>query len=277
MRLLYPVLLFVAFLVKPMHADELPVGQIGLAPSMFTGLRLDGKPVNESIRLFNFKEEPVTVKVSVHNWTTDKDNKVKIIPPDSRSLDQWMVVNPLRFTVPPKKSYLVRFSILPSEKPAPGEYRAIIYFTEEPPANDTLKTMAGRTRFRIGTGIYAIAEPTKKQAILHSLRLDNNRLYADIQNTGNCHVRFRGKYVVWEKRSFPGVKKFDKLFKADQEETAPEGFAGKGHLNRFPILPGTRRTIVTTLPLIKKKGTYIVAVKDTLAGTAGIHTLTIAQ
>ncbi len=260
-----------------LHADELPAGQVGLSPSILENLRIGPQPVNESIRFYNFKEEPVTVSVDIHNWTIDKNNKIKLLPPDQQSLDQWITVNPLEFTVQPKKSHIIRLSILPRVKPAPGEHRAILYFTEKPSQGDTTKTRVVRTRFRIGAGIYAITDPVKKQAVLHSFRLDGNRLSADIENTGNVHVRFPGKYAVWHEHDFPGPEGIDKAFSKIGETDKKQTFVGKGQLNRFPVLPGTRRTISTVLPDIDKRGGYIIAIKDTLAGTPKVHTFKFAK
>lgn len=266
-------ILFCSFLFSSiMEAKEPPAGQIGLAPSIFEELRIGNKPVNETVRFINFKEEPVTVQVSVHNWTLDENNKIKLLPPDPQSLDQWITINPLTFTVPPKTSRPIRFSIRPRVQPAPGEHRAIIYFTEKPATNDTTKHKTIKTRFRVGIGIYATAGDVTKQAALHSFRLDGNKLYADIENTGNVHVRLHGKFVVWNEKEFPGANNPGKLFPRNKENMEPKGLAGKGRLNRFPILPGTRRTIATALPRIEKSGTYIIAVKDTLADMPMVHT-----
>ncbi|MBC8524692.1 MAG: hypothetical protein ISR54_05780 [Chlorobium phaeobacteroides] len=249
--------------------EKLPPGQVGVAPNIFEELHIGSKPVNESIRLYNFKEKPITVRVDAHNWTIDEDNKVKLLPPDPQSLDQWLIINPLSFTVPPKKSQVIRFSIRPRVKPDPGEHRAIIYFTEEKNPEDSTATATLQVLFRIGVGVYATADPVRKKGVLHSFKLDGNKkLSADIENTGNVHIRFGGKFAIWQADTFPGLDNPSKVFPQNKKDKEPpEGYAAGGQLNRFPVLPGARRTITTALPRIEKSGTYIIAVKDTLAGT----------
>ncbi len=260
-----------------LHASELPVGQVGVSPSIFEEVRLEGNELNKTMRFFNFKDKPVSVRVTVHNWTTDHNNRIELLSPDPQSLDQWIVVNPLRFTVPARKSHVVRFSIRPREEPSSGEHRAIIYFTEEPSEPDSLAKETLQNRFRIGTGIYATSGDVKKQALLHSVRVSDNRIDADIENTGTVHTRFRGKYIIWEADAYPGMDDFDRYYYGKPEDAAVQGLVGKGVLNRFPVLPGTRRTISSSLPVSNKKGALLIAVKDTLAGVARVHTFRIEK
>ncbi len=259
--------------------EELPPGQIGVAPNVFEELLIGSKPVNESIRFYNFKETPVTVRVTAHNWTIDKNNKIKLLPPDPQSLDQWLIINPLTFTVPPKKSQIIRFSIRPKVKPDPGEHRAIIYFTEEKNPEDSTATATLQVLFRIGVGVYATADPVRKQGVLHSFKLDGNKkLSADIENTGNVHIRFGGTFAIWQADAFPGLDNPAKVFPQNKKDKElPEGYMAGGQLNRFPVLPGARRTITTALPHIEKSGTYIIAVKDTLDGTFRSHTFRLTR
>ena len=265
------------FSLQCLLAEELPQGQVGLSPGIFEDIRIGKKPVNETIRFFNFKDKPVKVRVSVHNWTSDTGSKVRLLPPTPQSLDQWMTINPLNFTVPPKQSRPIRFSIRPRVQPEPGEHRAIVYFTEVPAENDTTAQQAIMTRFRVGVGVYAIADPAEKKAALHAFRLNKNVLFADIENTGNVHVRLKGRFAIWKEQDFPGNDNPDKVFPKSKESGKPDGFAAKGRLNRFPVLPGTRRTIVTALPQIEQNGSYIIAVQDTLAGVPRSRTFRLVQ
>ncbi|MCW8796704.1 MAG: DUF916 domain-containing protein [Chlorobium sp.] len=272
MSRIIPLFVLCFFSFHALSSAEIPADQVGISPSIFEELRLDNKPLNETIRFFNFKDEPVHVHVSVHNWTLDENNKLELLPPNPHSLDQWITINPLEFTVPPGGSRPIRFSIQPRVKPAPGEYRAIVYFSENPLKTTSENNQTLKTRFRIGVGIYAIADSPVKKGSLHSFSLQNNKLCADIENTGNAHIRFKGKYAIWNSAAFPGTKNHDKLFPKSKENEKPDGLIGNGSLNRFPVLPGTRRTIETSLPVIEKSGSYVIAIQDTLAGTPDLHT-----
>ena len=272
------LLLLAAASFKDLYAEDIiPQGQVGLSPEIFEDIRIGTKPVNETIRFYNFKDKPVRVEVSVHNWTTDTSNRVKLLPPTSQSLDQWMTINPLSFTVPPKQNRPIRFSIRPRVQPEAGEHRAIVYFTEIPAENDTTAQQTIRTRFRLGVGVYAIADPAEKKAKLHAFRLDRNTLLADIENTGNVHVRFSGHFAIWKEQDFPGRSNPDKVFPKNKDNEKPDGLAARGRLNRFPVLPDTRRTIATALPRMAENGNYIVAVQDTLAEVPRLHTFKLAQ
>ncbi len=246
--------------------DAPPPGQIGVSPSMLE-LSIGTEPVNESLRLFNLKKTPTKVNVEVYNWTLDENNEVKLLPPTEQSLDQWMLINPKSFVLEPGKSQVVRLSVRPPVKPAPGEHRALIYFTEEriesaEPAEETPVEVL----FKLGVGVYANANPTKRAATLKGFSLDNSgqALNASITNSGNVHTRLKGTYSIWKKADFPGIKDAAKYTSDESTEKAPEGLVASGQLNQTPVLPGNTRTIVTQLPNLPASGSYIVAVSGTL-------------
>ncbi len=246
--------------------DDPPPGQIGVSPSMLE-LSIGSKPVNESLRLFNLKKVPTKVKVEVYNWTLDENNEVKLLPPTEQSLDQWMLINPVSFVLEPGKSQVVRLSIRPPVKPAPGEHRALIYFTEEPADNVAPgEETPVEVLFKLGVGVYANASPTKKAATLTGLSLDKsgNTLRASITNSGNVHTRLKGIYSIWKKADFPGIHNAEKYVAGESAEKAPEGLVASGQLNQTPVLPGHTRTVVTQLPDLSAPGSYIVAVAGTL-------------
>ena len=266
-------LLFLAILVlfgtllSSANAEEAPPpGQIGVAPSMLE-LSIGSKPVNESLRLFNLKKTPTKVSVEVYNWTLDENNEVKLIPPDEQSLDQWMLVNPMSFVLEPGKSQVIRLSVRPPVKPAPGEHRAIIYFTEEPAegsSEDEDKPV--EIMFKLGVGIYGYADEIKKASSMPAFRFDNKALEikAPITNKGNVHTRLRGTYSIWNKAQFPGLSNVEKALKDNEDGKAPAGLVASGQLNQTPVLPGHTRTIVTELPRPKKPGSYVIAVSGVL-------------
>ncbi len=246
--------------------EEPPPGQIGVAPSMLE-LSIGSKPVNESLRLFNLKKTTTKVNVEVYNWTLDENNEVKLLPPDEQSLDQWMLINPMSFTLEPGKSQVVRFSVRPPVKPAPGEHRAIIYFTEEPVEGEAeQEDKPVEILFKLGVGIYAYADEIQRASSMPAFRFDNKALTikAPITNNGNVHTRLKGTYSIWKKAYFPGFNDIDKYLTGDDREKAPEGLIATGQLNQTPVLPGNTRTIVTQLPELKGPGSYVIAVSGTL-------------
>jgi len=266
-QLLTAILFACLIMASNVNAEEAPPpGQIGVSPSMLE-LSIGTKPVNESLRLFNLKKTSTKVNVEVYNWTLDENNEVKLLPPSEQSLDQWMLINPMSFVLEPGKSQVVRLSIRPPVKPAPGEHRALIYFTEERLDNATAEGEEAPVEvlFKLGVGVYANANPTTKSASLKTISLDNNgkALKTSISNNGNVHSRLKGTYSIWKKTSFPGIKNVDKYMTEDAS-AAPEGLVASGQLNQTPILPGSTRTIVTQLPGLPAPGSYIVAVSGSL-------------
>ena len=246
--------------------EATPPGQIGVSPSMLE-LSIGSKPVNESLRIFNLKETPTKVKVDVYNWTLDENNEVKLLPPTEQSLDQWMLINPTSFVLKPGESQVVRLSIRPTVKPAPGEHRALIYFTEER-IDDTPAEAETPVEvlFKLGVGVYANADPTRHSSILKTLSFDKreNSLKASISNSGNVHTRLTGTYSIWKKGAFPGTENAEKYLLDESAKKAPDGLVAAGQLNQTPVLPGSTRTIVTQLPSLPAPGSYIVAVSGKL-------------
>jgi fimbrial chaperone protein len=279
-----PLILLLALIMTAatpalLRAEEPPPGQIGVAPSMFE-LSIGQKPVNESVRLFNLKKTPANVKVEVYNWTLDEKNEVKLLPPDKQSLDRWILINPLSFTVEPGKSQVVRFSIRPTSKPEPGEHRAIIYFIEQPSTGLTAdSTKALEILFKLGVGVYGQADPVKRSGNLNSLSFDkaSSSLLADISNNGNVHSRLKGNYSVWKKDAFPGIGAAAKFADQQTQEKPPAGMIMSGQINQTPVLPGSHRTLATQIPLPKTPGNYILAINGNIDGKAVEKTFILSR
>ena len=107
-------------------AGAVPPAQIAVSPSRFE-IEIGPSPTTEALRVFNFSDRPVDVQASVAHWELDRNSRVVIVEPTEQSLDQWIVMNPLRFTIPAGGSQTMRFSIRPKTAPDPGEHRAMIY------------------------------------------------------------------------------------------------------------------------------------------------------
>lgn len=242
-----------------------PPGQIAVSPSMFE-IHIGAQPATRSIRLKNLKETPVTLKVEIYNWTLDGNNTLQESPPSPQSIDQWMVINPLAFTIAPGKEQVVRFSIRPRVQPEPGEHRAIIYFNEQPSST----TKGGvEMLFRLGVGIYAYAEPIVRKGTLTALTLDRNRktIHAELMNRGNVHTRMKGSYAIWRKGTFPGFSSMAACINLKPGEEKPEGFIRAGNLNNSPVLAGTQRSIATAIPIPDADPqNYVIAVQGTVDG-----------
>jgi fimbrial chaperone protein len=240
--------------------SKLPPAQFSISPDKFI-LPLGTKPVNSGLRINNLQKRPVTFNVDIYNWILDEKNQVKVIPSDSQSLDQWMAITPLTFTLQPGKSQVVRFSILPSVKPDPGEHRAIIFLSQQP-SSDTPEEGIFRIQFRYGIGVYGWTGPVSQHAMLKSLDFDPaaSSLRALITNTGNVHVRLEGYYTVWQKKLYAGSVREGR----PEGERKPEGSSGYGQIEMKPVLPGTTRTVDALINLPREKGEYIISINGML-------------
>ena len=242
--------------------------QIGVSPPRFE-LDIDSKPATHSLRLFNYGEKQVTVSVSVHNWDLDENNEVRILSPTEQSLDQWIVLNPLHFTVEGGQTQTVRFAIRPKVQPARGEHRAIIYLQEVREDDDNT---AFQVVFRLGVAVYGFVGDVTRTGILHGIRVNGNRAEIDVSSTGTAHIRFDGQYAVWGADEYPGPSKTRAIVNSGAEDTKPpQGVYYSDTIPTTPFLPGTRRTLSITFGEPLPEGRYFLDVNSDL-GTAVVDT-----
>jgi fimbrial chaperone protein len=250
-------------------AAEPPPGQIAISPSMIE-LAIDNKPVNGSIRMQNLKNEAVNVKVEVYNWTLDEQNNVRLIPGTDQSLDRWLLISPVSFTLDPGGSQVIRYSIRPTVKPETGEHRAMIYLSEQPVDKAPKQSGAVQVLFRYGMAMYGYTGTMRESADLESLTFDkaSASIRATVKNTGNIHTRLTGEYTAWKAGTFPGFKAMKELVENPKGNTPPPaGLIASGSLHSTPVLPGHRRTIHEKIEALIGKQGYVVA----LSGKIGNH------
>ncbi len=247
---------------------ELPPPQVAVSPSIIE-TTLGEKPSNEVIHVYNLGNEPMTVTTSVVHWDTDENNRVRVISPTEQSLDQWIIINPLNFTVPAGESQVVRLSIRSQTLPTAGEHRGMVFFENKKPNNANSKGVSAL--FRIGIGIYGLAGDIIRQGSLESLRLtkQNNKpeLAFTISSTGNANIRLAGQYSVWRKADFP-ADDLPPIFNLVSKDTPlPTQLLHAADLPSTPVLANTTRTIITPVTLPEQKGIYTVFVNAMLGET----------
>ncbi len=239
--------------------------QIGVSPSRFE-LDMGATPTTETIRLFNFGDEPADVRVSVHNFDLDETNDVRILPPDEQSLDRWLVINPLHFTVPPGESQVVRFSPRPRVRPGTGEHRAMIFFEEAgaPKIIDGYDVV-----FRLGVAVYGYVGEVTRVAALEGIHVDRSAAVLEIASRGTGHVRLQGTYAVWPAGSGPGDAGIAMLSAFDEDpEQYPDGVVVAGKLPTTPVLPGASRRCRLPFGASLPPGDYVLEMYGMLAGEA---------
>ena len=244
--------------------SEPPIS-IGVSPPRFE-IEIGSVPVTKAARVFNFGTKPLEIKASVHGWELDEKNQVQLVEPTEQSLDQWIVINPLRFTVQPGESQTVRFSVRPKVRPEPGEHRAIIYF-EQPPSNEGSIAVVGR----IGVAVYGYVGPVTRLGELNGIAVDAKAAAPvaglDITSLGTAHVRLGGQYAIWPAAAYPGVETTRFLPELGEREIVlPEAIVDVGFLPALPVLPGDRRTLPLYLPPGMPPGEYVLDINGNLSG-----------
>ncbi|GAB3091825.1 hypothetical protein G8770_04645 [Aestuariicella hydrocarbonica] len=268
-RLRLPLLLVLTCCALPVFAEsKMAPPQVSLSPS---GVYLDlDKKSSGLFHLTNLGDQPKRVRTRAYNFELDDNSQVKLMPPTPQSLDQWLIVNPREFTIPPKSQQVIRFAVRPPIKPEPGEYRAMLYFEEASSVGDAGKGMI-KLGFQLGAPIYVrIGELTEKASLTqHQVTVTGQaiELGLTIHNQGDLSVGLNGQYVLWPDGRYPGRQ-------AEPVDTlaAQEGKSSlvRGNLLGTPILPGSLRTLIQRLPRPSVPGRYLLVLHGTL-GTAPLH------
>ncbi len=230
-------------------------GQMAVSPSRFE-LDLDSGPGAQAVRVSNLGQKAIAVEVRVLNWDLDEENRVRALPPEEQSLDQWMVINPLRFTVPAQGSQTVRFAIRPRVLPEPGEHRAMIFFEQV----GQEESSGFEVRVRMGVAVYAQIGEARREGRLEEIEVDDQGAGLRIASEGNACVRLAGEWALWPVDSFPGAGKV----LLSPEGDPPPGAVAAGSLPGTPVLPGTRRSVVARWPEPPAPGRYVLELKGQL-------------
>ncbi|MCC5639628.1 fimbria/pilus periplasmic chaperone [Nostoc sp. CHAB 5844] len=246
---------------------------IGVSPPRFELKLDDKKPKTQVFRVVNVDNQPATFRVYIQDWILNEKNEIQPVKSTEQSLDNWITVNPVSFTLPPGKTQTVRFSIRPRVKPQAGEHRALI-FVEEVNSNQDKKSNSGvRVLGRFGVAVYAYVGNLKKIGVLNSISVDgqsnNVKASFDISSQGNAYVRMNGQYAVWAANKYPGASATKQIANLqEQKNKKPDGVLDAGMLPSTPVLPGTRRQLTLNISKKLPPGQYVLDVNGDLNGSA---------
>lgn len=236
-----------------------PQARLGFSPERYVVQLGEGGSVTESLMVKNLSDEPLTVKLSVGNWDFDENNRIRILPPAEDSLDRWIVINPLRVTIPPNTPQTIRWAIMPRSRPEPGEYRALIFIEEDLAERDSTASTSVRMNMRMGIPVYAQVGKAIERAEVDGPRPSEGGrdIVFSVRNGGNRHARLSGHYGVWLAAEYPGPEQAVKLVsRASESGSEPEGFS-LVKLNDAVVLPGDSRN-VSMRPDVDAPGEYVV-------------------
>lgn len=241
---------------------------IGVSPYRIEQ-EINSKTRSQAIRVLNLSSKPVEVKAVVRSWVMSEDNELQEVPADERSLSQWIIFTPSKFTIPARGAQTVRFAIRPKVQPKIGEHRAVIFFEEIPKAEKASSTV--QTIGKLGVVIYGYTGKITRVGVLNSVTVDTkpNKVTGvfDISNKGNAYVRLSGQYAIWPAAKYPGAEVTQPVANLGKAEAKlPENLLDVGSLPSSPVLPDNRRRIL--LPITKKlpPGNYVLDINGELSG-----------
>lgn len=131
----------------------------------------------------NTREEPIIIKVSVHDFDIDKNGKVLIT--ERKTLPNWIRIPIKEVRISSSASKKIFFTIMLATGTI-GEKHCLFYFEEVPEKSGS----AIATVLRIGSAIYCISEGTE----IIKIKIDNFKIFTDevsllFSNLGNIHLR----------------------------------------------------------------------------------------
>lgn len=101
-------LLFFLVLCANSFVAAQPTARMGISPDRYEISFDERGGQTQSLMVQNLGDQPMTVMLSVGTWDLDDNNAIRIIPPSEISLDQWIVINPVRITIPPGTPQTIR-------------------------------------------------------------------------------------------------------------------------------------------------------------------------
>ena len=255
----------------PPNADADSEGiTLGVSPPNLE-VAIDPQGTTGAFRAFNLGTRSVTIQTSIAPWTLDSLNQIELVVPTEQTLDQWLLLSPSTFTIPPGEEQVVRFSIRPRIEPEPGEHRAMVFL--EPVADPSGQSVTATAR--IGVAIYGAVGDIDRQGTLHTVNVrsaDRSEVVAnasdllvsfDISSEGLNHIRLDGQYSIWQADRYPGTTETH-LMPIGNETGYPDGLLLVAPLPSTPVLPSTRRTLMSSIPLSLASGDYVLDIQGQL-------------
>lgn len=271
---MYRTIRFFFVLLIVLSSNTIVAAQSGLKPQLAISpsrvvLQPDEVNATKSVTVLNLGSKPMQVEVSVQNWDFDQDNNYRALPPTPQSLDQWLIINPVRLTIPAKGQQTVRMAVRPKAKPNDGEHRAMVFF-KQLRAEDAKGV---NVLFNVGVPVYAFFGDVKREATVHSMTLNkkSHTFSFDITSSGNAYVRPEGYYMIVETDETTEQEILQRLNDKNGEVKGDKPLAS-GKISSKPVFAGERRKVEAAISLkedVKKAlpNQYALAVKINIAGT----------
>ncbi len=261
------LLLFVVGVLASSQLHGQPAPRMGISPDRYYVEFDERGGDTQSLLVQNLSDQPLSLTLSVSNWELNENNQISVVPPNERSLDQWIVINPLNITIPPGSPQTIRWAIMPRLQPDPGEYRAIIFIEENLAQQEQQQNGTQvRMNMRYGLPIYAQVGEALLQAELHDMRIarTGDSLSLELSNVGTSHARMSGNYGIWPSAEFPGSERALEILQELNPDNIDEADFIVGNMPAAVILPGFRRSV--PLPLgLERSGEFTIQLNAAFA------------
>ena len=273
------------FLVTPFSSNAQvsvePVGKnddgsipamVAISPSRVELKLGNNNRVDGNLRLVNLSDQDMVIHAEINNFDLDTNNQIRLIEPTEFSLDQWLIVSPLKFTIPAKKSQTIRLSARAPFKPSPGEYKALIGFEQQLPEGGSNEQTSIRVNFRLNAGIYVLSDPVQRKGEIQSIKAVQNEqgeeaIAITVKSTGNANVRLNGQMSVWSQGAFPGKNNVELYILSGDFINTPDNISHLSILPTSPVFAGTTRTLLTSVPPKTDSKPRVVFIKGRLGDT----------
>ncbi len=183
MRYIHGLAFFILVFLNASSAESIGYS---VSPSKIEGSVPAGKQYNNVFTVKNLSKSPITINVTSFDRTIDPLDK------------NWFKLEKDQITLPAGKSGEIGYSIAIPEK-AQGEYDARVIFAREP----TAKIMGISMRYNFP--VYILVSGTEKYGFsIENVTItnkQNTKISVDMINTGNVHIRPKGKIKIVSKDS----------------------------------------------------------------------------
>ncbi len=245
--------------------------EVGISPP-FLDINFEQAQKTQALRLFNLSGKKINVRVSVQPWQQSESGAVAFVPSSEDTIDQWVVLNPAKFSLTAGKSQVVRFSLRPAVQLPPGEHRFMMIFDEEEQADliesDGEAQGAMQALFRIESAVYVqVGEPVRTGTI--GLKQSSaKQLELSLSNTGNANTRIRGQAAIYPAVDYPGEAATTELPGVQNPDfVLPKGAIRMQLIPASPALPGNTRPVFITLIEALAPGKYVLDLNGRVGDT----------
>lgn len=185
---------FLLAILGPMSAAN--AADIGLSPARLSLQVAPGGTVTGETTVFSTSSKPVTLMVSMGDWTQASDGKLTFLPPGTAdySATPWATPSATSLVVPPNGKATLRISFqVPNDASLAGTYQSVV-FVETQATPSAGKGTQFLTKQRLGLVAYVtIAGTATHGSKLSDMYLDGHDLKVVLDNTGNTLMRASGK------------------------------------------------------------------------------------